>query len=63
MECQKPKNLKQCNCSYACPREGLCCECLRYHRKRRELPACYFTPEQEKTYDRSIAYYLKNHKN
>jgi len=23
-----------------------------------ELPACYFTPEQERTYDRSIAYFV-----
>jgi len=24
-----------------------------------ELPACYFTAEQERTYDRSLGYYLR----
>jgi hypothetical protein len=56
-------NLAQCPCTYEpCPRKGLCCECLRYHRDSAELPACYFTPEVERTYDRSIARFLKTQK-
>ncbi len=48
-----------CNCSYpGCSRKGLCCECLHYHRKRKELPACYFGAEDEKSYDRSVKRYL-----
>ena len=55
------KNLAQCACTYAaCDKKGICCECLHYHRKRGELPACYFTPEVERTYDRSIARFIKS---
>ncbi len=64
MKCDNIKqNLKNCNCTYTgCPRMGKCCECITYHRRMGELPACYFTAEQEKTYDRSIAYFVKcNH--
>ena len=61
MTCENEKqNLKNCNCSYpGCPRKGKCCECIAYHRRMGELPACYFTAEQEKTYDRSIDYFVK----
>lgn len=60
-ECvNKEKNLQQCTCTYEpCARKGLCCECVAYHRKSGELPGCYFTAEVEKTYDRSIARFLK----
>lgn len=55
------KNKKTCNCTYEpCPRKGKCCECVAYHRASGELPACYFTPGQESTYDRSIGYFIKN---
>lgn len=48
-------NLKNCGCTYqSCVRKGKCCECIRYHRERNELPGCLFPPEVEKTYDRSI---------
>jgi hypothetical protein len=53
------KNLKVCNCTYPCERKGKCCECLHYHREMGELPACYFSKETEKTYDRSVEAYLK----
>jgi hypothetical protein len=57
------KNLEHCNCTYEpCPRKGICCECISYHRASGQLPACYFTPEVERTYDRSIARFLKSHK-
>lgn len=56
MECQVQKNLERCPCTYPdCPRKGLCCECIEHHRAKDQLPACYFSPEAEKTYDRSFA--------
>lgn len=52
-------NLEKCNCTYEpCPRKGYCCECLHYHRSHAELPACFFPPEVERTYDRSIARFV-----
>ncbi|WP_082853843.1 DUF6485 family protein [Kosmotoga sp. DU53] len=62
MECTNFKqNLQKCNCSYpGCPRKGKCCECLSYHRSRGELPACYFTEAQERTWNRSIEYFMKS---
>ena len=56
MECKIEQNLLNCNCSYPC------CECVAYHRKKGELPGCYFTNEAEKTYDRSIENYLRTRK-
>ena len=54
------KNLKNCNCSYSgCSRKGICCECLSYHRSQKELPACYFPQNIEKTYDRSIKKFIE----
>ena len=55
MECNKPKNLKKCNCTYEpCPRKGMCCECIRYHLEMQELPACCFPDSMERTYDRNF---------
>jgi hypothetical protein len=52
-------NMKHCNCTYEpCPRKGRCCECLLYHRRAGELPACYFPAEVERTYDRSIRRFI-----
>lgn len=62
MECKKMENLNMCNCTYPCDKKGMCCECIAYHRKRGELPACYFTDEQERTYNRSISYFVKMNK-
>lgn len=63
-ECPEIKNnVKQCNCSYEpCSRKGNCCLCLHYHRKKGELPACYFPPEIERTYDRSIKRFISIYK-
>ncbi|MDD5347681.1 MAG: DUF6485 family protein [Candidatus Omnitrophica bacterium] len=53
-------NIQGCNCTYEpCGRKGVCCECLRYHRSSGGLPACFFTPEIEKTYDRSMRRFLQ----
>ncbi|MFW6062516.1 MAG: DUF6485 family protein, partial [Planctomycetota bacterium] len=55
MECKKEQNLDRCNCTYSgCPRKGTCCDCLHYHLKMRQLPACAFPDDVEKTYDRSF---------
>jgi len=54
MECKKEENKKNCNCSFSCERKGICCECIAYHRERRQLPACYFDKETEKTGNRDI---------
>ncbi len=54
MECNKEKNLERCNCSYEpCSRKGICCDCLKYHVQMRQLPACVFPDDAERTYDRS----------
>lgn len=58
MECQIVKNLKKCNCTYlGCENKGRCCLCVAYHRERGELPAYYFNPGKEKTYNRCIENY------
>lgn len=55
MDCRQDVNLENCNCSYGgCPRKGICCECLRDHLHRRQLPACCFPDDVERTYDRSF---------
>ncbi|QRN84514.1 cytosolic protein (plasmid) [Chloroflexota bacterium] len=55
MECNKDRNLTHCNCSYTpCSRKGICCECIQYHLRMRELPACAFPNDAEATYDRSF---------
>ena len=62
-ECSVEKNKKKCICTYnPCSRKGLCCECITYHREMDEMPACYFPPEVERTYDRSIARFIRCHK-
>ncbi len=55
MECKKDSNLEKCNCTYEpCPRKGVCCDCLTYHLKSRQLPGCCFPDNVEKTYNRSF---------
>ncbi|MFN3411696.1 MAG: DUF6485 family protein [Exilispira sp.] len=62
MDCKMSYNKSNCNCSYEpCSRKGICCECISYHRKNNELPACYFSKEAEKRYDRSIDFFIKNY--
>lgn len=63
MECQKEKNLKNCSCTYPeCPRKGICCECIKYHRQKNQIPGCFFDQKSEKTYDRSIENFIKGKK-
>ncbi len=61
-KCNVEINRKQCPCTYEpCDKKGICCECIRYHRQRGELPACFFPPEVEKTYDRSIEAFIRTY--
>lgn len=54
-ECSIEQNRAACPCTYEpCPRKGLCCKCIAYHRSNREAPACLFPPEAERSYDRSL---------
>lgn len=55
-------NKDSCPCTYPCPHHGKCCECVAYHRVCGEFPACFFSKEAEKTYDRSFAMLLKDRK-
>ncbi|MCX5678681.1 MAG: DUF6485 family protein [Candidatus Omnitrophica bacterium] len=63
-DCPNKKfNIANCNCTYpGCPRHGICCECLAYHRSSSELPACYFDKAAEKSYDRSIENYIRKNR-
>lgn len=37
----KKKNEETCPCTYTdCARHGVCCECLRNHLPKKQLPAC-----------------------
>ncbi len=62
-KCDNQKeNLTVCNCSYEpCSRKGLCCECIKYHWNMRELPACFFPDDVERTYDRSVTRFIQVH--
>ncbi|MGC8719638.1 MAG: DUF6485 family protein [Thermodesulforhabdaceae bacterium] len=60
MECRKEENLKKCTCTYdPCNKKGICCECLSYHLKNRQLPGCCFPPAAERTYDRSFEHFAR----
>ncbi|MGD0854414.1 MAG: DUF6485 family protein [Dehalococcoidia bacterium] len=61
-ECKADGNKAKCNCTYEpCPRKGICCECIKYHWDSDELPACFFPPEVERTYDRSVERFIAIH--
>lgn len=60
MECKKDQNQVSCNCSYdSCARKGICCECIGYHLRSRQLPGCCFPKDAEATYDRSFEHFAK----
>jgi len=60
-ECKAKENKSSCICSYSCDKKGMCCECVSYHRHRRELPACFFPDDVERTYDRSIENFIRTY--
>ncbi len=52
---------KDCPCTYSgCSRHGKCSECISYHNNMGEFPACFFSKEAEKTYDRSFKKLLED---
>ena len=54
------KNEKACTCTYtSCERHGVCCECVAHHRASGQLPGCFFPPEAEKKYDRSVRFFVQ----
>ncbi len=64
MKCKLEQNKKNCTCTYtSCSKRGICCECIAHHKSYGELPGCLFTPEGEKTYDRSIENFIKTYQN
>jgi hypothetical protein len=63
MECRGERIRESCPCTYEpCSRKGRCCECLSYHLRLQELPACAFPPEVERTYDRSFRRFASLHR-
>ncbi len=60
MDCKKTANSKSCTCTYTpCSRKGVCCDCITYHLRSRELPGCVFSAEAERTYDRSFEHFAR----
>jgi uncharacterized protein DUF6485 len=59
--CEKLLENKQfCNCTYEpCSRKGKCCECMQYHLKMKQLPACAFPDDVEKSWDRSFSKFVE----
>ena len=44
-----------CKCTYeSCSRKGNCCQCVAFHRERGEATGCMFTPDGERSYDRTL---------
>ena len=55
----KEQNRASCTCTYSCSKRGVCCACVAQHRAAGELPGCFFPPDAERTYDRSIGYFIQ----
>ena len=63
MDCIQKENSAKCPCTYTgCERRGACCKCVAYHRANNQMVACYFTPEAERTHDRSMRSFLAQFK-
>jgi hypothetical protein len=63
VECNLELNKGSCTCTYEpCDRKGKCCECIAYHRRHGELPGCLFSPEVERTFDRSISRFIAEYR-
>jgi hypothetical protein len=59
MPCETNKSMK-CPCTYSCGKHGKCCECVAYHQRDGEFPACFFSREAEASYDRSLSRLVKD---
>jgi len=53
MSCRSNKAM-ECPCTYSCEKHGKCCECVAYHLRSDEFPACFFSKDTEARYDRSF---------
>ncbi len=58
MPCENNKSM-ECPCTCSCGNRGKCCACVAAHAGAGEFPACFFSKEAERAYDRSFAA-LKN---
>lgn len=54
MQCKIQENKEKCPCTYPCDKKGKCCDCLHEHLSNKELPACCFPADIERTYNRSF---------
>ena len=63
MDCRKEQNLKNCGCTYpGCKRKGTCCECVKHHRDKGEIPGCFFSKSAEAKHDRGIEAFIRDQK-
>ncbi|MCX7704064.1 MAG: DUF6485 family protein [Planctomycetota bacterium] len=62
-ECpNQQENRENCPCTWRdCDKKGYCCECLKSHLSRKELPACAFPSDVERSYDRSFERFVKTY--
>ena len=58
MECKKESNKGMCTCSFNCSRMGVCCDCVKHHRDKGQIPGCFFSKEGKATGDRSIEAFI-----
>ncbi|GMO40206.1 MAG: hypothetical protein Pg6C_00970 [Treponemataceae bacterium] len=52
--------LIDCPCTADCSHHGKCCACVAQHRRAGQFPACFFSADAERKYDRSFAMLLKD---
>ncbi len=43
-------------------KKKICSLCVKHHKERGEIPACFFPKSAEKTYDRSIKHFIEINK-
>jgi len=61
MECTLTENTKGCTCTYpGCPHHGRCCTCVANHHQKNEMPGCFFSPEGEALWDRSLSAFRRD---
>ena len=60
MTCKKETNSRRCTCTYEpCSNKGVCCACLAFHLASRQLPACGFSADADRTFDRSFEHFAR----
>lgn len=54
------RNKEFCRCPHPeCDKHVMCCDCLQYHLKRRELPVCIDTTNVDKILDKDLRAYVE----